>query len=165
MRDVLLLNATYEPLAVVDGRRAVLLLLDDKADLVEHDADRRLVRSPSVQVPLPAVVRLRSVVRRPRRTRTPVSRAAVLLRDRYECAYCTDRWADTVDHVVPRSRGGRHEWTNLVAACGPCNRRKGDRLLAELGWKLRFQPTPPRGRPGLAVRRPAPEWAAYLPAA
>lgn len=165
MRDVLLLNATYEPLAVVDGRRAVLLLLDDKVDLVERDALERLVRSPSVQLPLPAVVRLRSMVRLPRRHRVPVTRTAVLLRDRYECAYCSDQWADTIDHVVPRSRGGRHEWTNLVAACAPCNRRKGDRLLAELGWRLRFQPTAPDGRRTLTVRQPAPEWAAYLDAA
>lgn len=162
MRDVLLLNATFEPLAIVDGRRAVLLLLDDKVDLVELDAAGRLVRSPSLQLPLPAVVRLRQVVRRPRRSRTPLTRIAVLLRDRYECAYCTERWAETVDHVVPRSRGGRHEWTNVVAACAACNRRKGDRLVGELGWRLRYQPAPPTGRPALAVRQPAPEWAAYL---
>jgi 5-methylcytosine-specific restriction endonuclease McrA len=165
MRDVLVLNATYEPLAVCDARRAVLLLLDDKADLVAPDGAARLVRSPSIQVPLPAVVRLRQMVRLPRGAGVPLSRQAVLLRDRYECAYCSDAWADTIDHVVPRSRGGRHEWRNVVAACRPCNHRKGDRLLAELGWRLRYQPIEPRGSQRLAVPGAAPEWVPYLPAA
>jgi 5-methylcytosine-specific restriction endonuclease McrA len=165
MRDVLVLNATYEPLAVLDARRAVVLLLADKADLVAPDEAARAVRSPSIEVPLPAVVRLRQVVRAPRRARVPLSRQGVLLRDRYECAYCSDTWADTIDHVVPRSRGGRHEWRNVVAACRPCNHRKGDRLLNELGWRLRYHPTEPRGSQRLVVRDAAPEWAPFLPAA
>ena len=165
MRDVLVLNATYEPFAVCDARRAVVLLLAAKADLVAPDEAARSVRSPSIEVPLPAVVRLRSMVRAPRRSRVAVSRQAVLLRDQYQCAYCTDEWADTIDHIVPRSRGGRHEWRNVVAACRPCNHRKGDRLLGELGWRLRFQPTEPRGGHRLAVRHAAPEWAPYLPTA
>ena len=162
MRDVLVLNATYEPLAVCDARRAVVLLMAAKADLVAPDEAARSVRSPSIEVPLPPVVRLRSMVRAPRRARVSVSRQAVLLRDQYQCAYCTDEWADTIDHIVPRSRGGRHEWRNVVAACRPCNHRKGDRLLGELGWRLRFQPTEPRGGSHLAVRHAAPEWAPYL---
>src|SRR5262245_62126607 len=157
MRDVLVLNATYEPLAVLDARRAVVLLLDEKADLIERDANRRAVRSPSVEVPMPAVVRLRHLVKAPRRASVPISRQGVLLRDRYECAYCLDQWADTVDHVVPRSRGGRHEWRNVVAACRPCNHRKGDRLLTELGWRLRFQPTEPTRARRVVARDPAPE--------
>jgi 5-methylcytosine-specific restriction endonuclease McrA len=164
VRDVLVLNATFEPLAVLDVRRAVVLLLAEKADLVEHDAARRAVRSPSIEVPMPAVVRLRRTVKAPRRQTVPLSRQGVLLRDRYECAYCAERWADTIDHVVPRSRGGRHEWRNLVAACRPCNHHKGDRLLTELGWRLRFHPTEPtRTRHVVAGDRP-PEWVPYLPA-
>jgi 5-methylcytosine-specific restriction endonuclease McrA len=81
-----------------------VLLLAAKADLVAPDEAARSVRSPSIEVPLPAVVRLRSMVRAPRRSRVAVSRQAVLLRDQYQCAYCTDEWADTIDHIVPRSR-------------------------------------------------------------
>lgn len=168
MRDVLLLNASYEPLTVLDARRAVVLLLDEKADLVEADAADRAVRSPSIEVPLPAVVRLRKMVRVPRRRAVPLSRQGVLLRDQYQCAYCTERWAGTVDHVVPRSRGGRHEWRNVVAACAECNHRKADRLPGELGWRLRFQPTEPVGATAprvVALADQAPEWAAYLAAA
>jgi 5-methylcytosine-specific restriction endonuclease McrA len=163
VRDVLLLNATYEPLAVVDARRAVVLLIGDKAEMIEADAADRAMRSPSLSVPLPAVVRLRRRVHPPRRSRLPLNRTGVLLRDGYECAYCTDRWADTVDHVVPRSRGGRHEWRNVVACCQQCNRHKGDRLVGELGWRLRFQPTVPSGEGSLVVRGTAPEWTPYLP--
>lgn len=168
MRDVLVLNATFEPLTVLDARRAVVLLLAEKADVVEHDAARRAMRSPSIAVPVPAVVRLRRVVGAPRRAAVPLSRQGVLLRDRYECAYCADEWADTVDHVVPRSRGGRHEWRNVVAACRACNHRKGDRLLTELGWRLRYQPTVPTQPRRVFVPDgmpdSAPEWAPYLPA-
>jgi 5-methylcytosine-specific restriction endonuclease McrA len=165
MRDVLVLHATYEPLVVLDARRAIVLVLDEKADLIEPDAARRSFRSPTMALPLPAVVRLRRTVAAPRRTSVPLRRQSVLLRDRYECAYCSDRWADTVDHVVPRSRGGRHEWRNVVVACRRCNHRKGDRLIGELGWRLRYQPTEPTRVRRLVVRDGAPEWAPYLPAA
>jgi 5-methylcytosine-specific restriction endonuclease McrA len=144
LRDVLLRDATSESLGSISVARAVGLVLDGRADLVEADPQGREVRSPTTTVPRPAVVQLRAPSARRRRHLAPVDSSAVLLRDGYECAYCTDNWADTVDHVVPRSRGGRHEWRNVVAACRQCNEDKGDRLLAELGWRLRFQPTVPR---------------------
>jgi 5-methylcytosine-specific restriction endonuclease McrA len=162
MRDVLVLDATDEPLAVLDARRAVVLVLAGTVDLVVADGDRRAMRSPSVVVPLPAVVRLRRLAPVPRQRPVPLSRQAVLLRDRYECAYCVERWADTVDHIVPRARGGPRQWRNLVAACTQCNQRKGDRLLGELGWRLRFQPVVPTEARRLRVARAAPEWAPYL---
>jgi 5-methylcytosine-specific restriction endonuclease McrA len=109
------------------------------------------------------VVRLSRYVRVPYRREVPLTRRAVLDRDRHSCVYCGLR-ADTIDHVRPRSRGGEHIWTNVVAACARCNHRKGDRLLAELGWHLA---TPPMRPPatvavvlGWAKRDPA--WQRYL---
>ncbi len=137
---VLLLNASHEPLAVVTGRRALVLILAGKAVSLE---DRDLVmRSAQLTLALPAVVRLNRYVRVPYRAPTSVSRAGVLRRDGRRCAYCRLR-GETIDHVVPRSRGGAHSWENCVACCGRCNTRKADRMLEELGWALTFAPGPP----------------------
>jgi 5-methylcytosine-specific restriction endonuclease McrA len=164
-RPVLVLNASYEAISVVSARRAVVLVLADKAELVEPDEAARVLRSPSIMVPVPSVVRLMNFVKVPRRRHGRPSRRAILLRDRYECAYCTERWADTVDHVVPTSRGGMTSWRNCVSACAVCNRTKGDRLPAELGWKLRYQPTAPAQGPQLVDGPVAPAWRPYLAAA
>ena len=137
----LLLNASHEPLAVVTGRRAIVLILDGKAVSLE---DRlTMLRSAQLVVAQPAVVRLNRYVRVPYRPPTSVSRAGVLRRDGRRCAYCGGR-GDTIDHVVPRSRGGLHSWENCVACCGRCNTRKADRTLDELGWQLGTTPGPPR---------------------
>ena len=142
---VLLLNATYEPLQLVSERRAVVLLLNGRAEAVAVAEDAPLCRSSSVVVSVPSIVRLHTMVRLPPRMRTPpLTRRAVLLRDDFRCAYC-DGVGDTIDHVVPRSRGGRHEWTNVVAACRRDNTLKGDRFLSELGWQLRREPRVPEG--------------------
>ncbi|MGN6693219.1 MAG: HNH endonuclease [Aquihabitans sp.] len=138
----LLLNASYEPLTVISVHRAVVLVLADKADLVA--AGEGHFRSPSTSVPVPSVIRLRGFVRVPYRSTLPLNRRNLIARDGGRCAYCHGR-GDTVDHVVPRSRGGEHVWTNVVAACQPCNGHKGDRLLHELGWQLRTTPAAPRG--------------------
>jgi 5-methylcytosine-specific restriction endonuclease McrA len=130
----LVLNATYEPLSIVSARRAVCLLLDDKAEMVEADDDA-VIRSASLTVAIPAVVRLRYMVKAPRRRVAVVSRRAVFARDEYRCQYCGSR-ADSIDHVVPRSRGGRDVWDNLAAACRPCNTRKRDRTPDEAGMCL-----------------------------
>jgi 5-methylcytosine-specific restriction endonuclease McrA len=134
MRRALVLNASFEPLSIVSSRRAVCLVLDDKAELVEAD-DVEVLHSVSIAVPLPVVVRLRYMVKTPRRAATAVSRRAVFARDEYRCQYCGDR-ADSIDHVVPRSRGGPHIWENLAAACRPCNTRKRDRTPDEAGMRL-----------------------------
>jgi 5-methylcytosine-specific restriction endonuclease McrA len=144
----LVLNATYEPLAVVPLRRAIVLVLAEKATVVESSG--RLVRSERLQVPAPTVVRLSHFVRVPYRHSVPLSRRAVLERDRHRCAYCGQR-ANSVDHVVPRSRGGGHEWANVVAACSRCNHKKGSHLLAELGWRLPFVPAQPPATIALLV--------------
>ena len=145
MNHVLVLNATYEPLNVVSVRRAVLLLLKEKAEVVEA-ADAWL-RSERMAVPVPLVIRLVYYVRIPRRFSLPVSRRTVLARDHYTCQYCKVQPGKahlTLDHVVPRSRGGETHWENVVTACGPCNRRKGNRTPEEAGMFLRRRPRRPR---------------------
>jgi 5-methylcytosine-specific restriction endonuclease McrA len=161
LSGALVLNATYEPLCVVPLRRAVVLVLAEKAVVVE--AGEGLMRSEHTSIQVPAVVRLSQYVRVPYRREVPLTRRAVLDRDSHRCVYCTAR-ADTIDHVRPRSRGGPHAWTNVVAACARCNHRKGDRLLSELGWQLLSAPTQPPATVavvlGWAKRDPA--WQRYL---
>jgi 5-methylcytosine-specific restriction endonuclease McrA len=161
MGAALVLNATYEPLCVVPLRRAVVLVLAEKAIIVE--AGETVMHSERLAVPVPTVVRLARYVRVPYRREVPLTRRAVLDRDGHACVYCGLR-ADTIDHVRPRSRGGAHVWTNVVAACARCNHRKGDRLLAELGWHLRVTPVQPPATVavvmGWAVREPT--WERYL---
>lgn len=163
---VLLLNATFEPLAVVTAKRAVLLMLSGKAELVQAALEGGAFRSESLTITAPSVMRLSRYVRVPYRATTPMTRSGVLRRDGRVCAYCGKR-ADTIDHVVPRSRGGKHTWENCVAACRPCNSRKADRLLTELGWAMRVNPGPPRrGRSGvlLLTVEPHPTWEPWLEA-
>jgi 5-methylcytosine-specific restriction endonuclease McrA len=158
----LVLNATMEPLCVVPARRAVVLVLAAKADVIETNGHR--FRSAELDLAAPSVVRLRSYVRVPYRARIPMTRAALMHRDRFRCAYCGAK-ADTVDHVVPRSRGGDHSWENCVAACSTCNHRKADHLLTELGWTLRSVPVPPKGqhwRLLSSVKELDPAWVRYL---
>lgn len=161
MPGALVLNATYEPLCVVPLRRAVVLVLAEKAIIVESGAV--VLHSARVSIPAPSVVRLARYVRVPYRRGVPLTRRAVLERDRHRCVYCGTR-ADTVDHVRPRSRGGQHVWSNVVAACARCNHRKGSRTLAELGWRLSEAPAQPP--PTIAVvmgcAKRDPSWQEYL---
>jgi 5-methylcytosine-specific restriction endonuclease McrA len=144
VRRVLLLNVTYEPLTTVGLRRAVCLVLGEKAEIVHHDTAGKRIHSARVEVVTPSVIRLRRYVRIPQRNRVPLTRAALMRRDNYKCAYC-GRHGETIDHVHPRSRGGQHTWENCVAACQMCNHRKADRLLSELGWTLPVAPAVPKG--------------------
>lgn len=158
----LVLNAGFEPLAVVSDHRAVVLVLHARASILEAAEDP--LRSPSGEYSRPTVILLNRYVRPRRRRRLSVSRRAVLRRDGHRCAYCGDR-AETVDHVRPRSRGGDTSWSNLVACCSPCNSRKADHELGELGWSLRFVPREPvHQQRGLwaGPETPEPEWLAYL---
>jgi len=161
--SVLVLNFTYEPLGVVDLPRAVRLLFARKVEIVHRGA--REVRTTSLAFPLPSVVRMLYYVRRARK-RVALTKKNVLLRDDYVCAYCAvhGRSEMTVDHVVPRSRGGRSVWENLVACCQTCNARKGNRTPQEARMTLRRPPREPRFIPWVVVRRnTAPdEWHAYL---
>lgn len=163
---VLLLNATFEPLAVVTAKRAVLLMLSGKAELVQAALEGGAFHSENLTITAPSVMRLSRYVRVPYRPSVPMTRAGVLRRDGRTCAYCGKR-ADTIDHVVPRSRGGAHTWENCVAACRACNSRKADRMLSELGWVMQVSPGPPRrGQGGVLVLtvEPHPTWQPWLAA-
>ena len=142
-KQVLVLNASYEPLSLVSVRRAVVLLLREKAELLE--VTQQMLRSSNRVLPVPLVIRLVHYVRLPHR-KVPATRAAVMLRDAYRCQYCGDtsgRSYMTVDHVIPRSRGGKHEWENLVTACTRCNQRKGSLTPEEAGMTLLHKPAEP----------------------
>jgi 5-methylcytosine-specific restriction endonuclease McrA len=143
--QVLVLNATYEPLNVVSMRRAVVLLLKEKAEIVE--AAQAWLRSERLVLAVPLVIRLVYYVRIPRHFSLPLSRRTVLARDHYTCQYCGAQPGKanlTVDHIVPRSKGGDTCWENVTTACGPCNRRKGNRTPDEVGMPLQRQPRHPR---------------------
>jgi 5-methylcytosine-specific restriction endonuclease McrA len=141
-RKVLLLNATFEPLTALSLRRAVVLVVCGKAEVVHGDASGLVLHSSKSEVLVPSVIRLSSYVRVPYRGRVPMTRAGLMHRDRYRCAYCGGR-AETVDHIVPRSRGGTLTWDNAVAACIRCNHRKADRTPAEAGMHLLLTPAQP----------------------
>ena len=161
MSRALVLNATYEPLGVVPEVRALVLVLDEKADVL-HDAGREL-RSERRAFAVPSVIRLRYLVRVPFQRRVTLSRRAVLFRDGRRCQYC-GRDADSIDHVVPRSRGGQHTWENVVAACRRCNLAKGSRLLGETNMSLLRPPSAPKHLSWLHVtlERVPDQWKPYL---
>ena len=142
MVDVLLTNASYQVLSRIDWQRAVVLVVTGEAEPIEsHPTD--VVRSQHLSIPLPTIVRLReyrSVTFRAVESRRPSNRQ-IQLRDGRRCAYCGGP-GDTVDHVLPRSRGGADHWDNLVCACRACNNRKADRTPLEAGMRLRWSPRP-----------------------
>ncbi len=138
---VLVLNQDFSALTVCTVRRAIVLIHLHKADMVESIPERAM-RSPSVSFPWPSIVRLRFYVRVPYR-RIMLSRRNILRRDGFRCQYCSGREQLTVDHVMPKSRGGRHIWTNLVAACTRCNNKKGNRTPEEAGMSLYRNPFRP----------------------
>jgi 5-methylcytosine-specific restriction endonuclease McrA len=138
---VLVLNQNYEPLNVCDIRRAFTLLGADKAELLERN--HQVIHTPTMAIPAPSVIRLIYLVKRPR-PRVKLSRREVFARDHHTCQYCGARSRDlTIDHVIPKHRGGRHEWENLVAACRACNHRKGSKTLAEARMHLLRPPRAP----------------------
>ena len=161
-RQVLVLNSTYEPVNVCSTRRAVVLLLKEKAEVVETGRD--LIRSERATLVAPVVIRLRSYVRLPRAEKRRLSRRAILARDGFRCQYCGSARHLTIDHVVPRSRGGPNSWENVVTSCAPCNVRKGACLPSEVGMSPSRKPRPPM--PGdfvLASNRAVPDaWLPYL---
>jgi 5-methylcytosine-specific restriction endonuclease McrA len=161
MGQALVLNATYEPLGVVSPRRAAVLALVGKADIV-HDAGV-VLHSERMSVPVPSVIRLRVFVSVPYRRAAPLTRRALYARDNHRCQYCAGP-AESIDHVIPRSRGGTHTWENVVAACRPCNVSKRDRLLSETSMALRRPPRAPSGRHWLTfcVGTVPTDWEPYL---
>ena len=162
MSRALVLNATYEPLSVVSARRACILVLTGKADTV-HETDEEM-RSEHLAFALPSVVRLRYFVRVPFGRRSALSRRGVFARDDNRCQYCGAR-AESIDHVLPKSRGGQHVWENVVACCRKCNAAKRDRLLPETTMRLARPPIePPSGSwVTFAVSDVPRAWEPYLP--
>jgi 5-methylcytosine-specific restriction endonuclease McrA len=155
----LVLNATHRPLAVVAARRAVVLVLKDKAELVVSNGV--VFHSEHLAVAAPSVVRLRYFVKVPYRAQAALTRRAVFARDHWTCQYCGQP-AENVDHVVPRSRGGEHVWENVVAACKRCNSRKRNRSHHEVGLALSRKPFVPRDGFRLSLGKLEPEWEPYL---
>jgi 5-methylcytosine-specific restriction endonuclease McrA len=163
---VLVLNATFEPINVCSVRRAVVLLIKERAELVERGGWE--LHSETATFARPVVIRLVSYVHVPRDThRRKITRRAVFARDGWACQYCGSRSNLTVDHVIPRSKGGTSNWENIVASCAPCNRRKGDRLPRQAGMHPRRAPNVPRAEIFIQVASPTipAAWRQYMPAA
>ncbi len=163
---VLVLNQSYEPLNLCRVRRAVVLIYQNKAEMLENGSG--FIHSVNYDFPVPSVIRLASMVRRPPRSERKLTRLEVFKRDQYTCQYCGKVTRQlTLDHVVPRYRGGQHIWENVVSACVPCNRRKAGRTPKEAMMKLMHQPTHPRvtGPFYLPAHYPhiRSEWQKYLP--
>lgn len=161
---VLVLNATYEPINVCTVRRATVLLLKQKAEVIEHGSYR--LRSEHTQMPRPMVIRLVTYVNVPRDThRRKITRRAVFARDNWTCQYCGSRSQLTVDHVIPRSKGGSSDWENIVASCAPCNRRKGDHLPAQANMIPARAPRAPSPHVFIHVASPKipASWRPWLP--
>lgn len=138
MGKVLVLNASYEPLNITSWRRAVVLLIKGKAEQVEHNG-----KFIYAETPLPTVIRLRHYVRVPYKE-IPLTRRNILHRDGHACQYCGCTGEDlTLDHVIPRSRGGEDTWENMVTACVRCNVKKGNRTPKEANMAMRQQPHKP----------------------
>jgi 5-methylcytosine-specific restriction endonuclease McrA len=165
----LALNASFEPLTMVPLRRALRLVIDGKAEIVEADSDR-VVRSERLTFPRPAVIRLMKFIHVPRRFRRQVTNTFLFARDRYRCQYCgrmaselRPRESLTRDHLIPLSRGGTNDWTNVVTACSPCNTRKASALPAEIGMHPMTTPVEPHFvHLSWAVRRLTPTQARYI---
>ncbi len=165
MQQVLVLNASFEPLNVCSVRRAHVLVFKGKAEVVE-ELDRPLA-SATTTYPWPHVIRLVNYVRVPRTVQRKISRRALFARDGWRCVYCgTSGGRLTLDHVIPRSRGGGSVWENVVTSCSPCNLRKGNRLPHEVHMELAHPPRPPA--PVLFIRLATPtipkRWERYLAA-
>lgn len=138
---VLVLNANFEPVNVCDMRRAIGLILAEKASLVVNG--RGEVKTVNNSFPRPSVIRLQKMVHRPR-PQLKLTRREVFRRDNYTCQYCGKKTSDlTIDHVIPRHMGGKHVWVNVVAACPVCNHRKGGRLPEESNMRLLHKPCEP----------------------
>ncbi len=150
-KAVLVLNQNYEPLNVCNVRRAIVLVFDGKAEVLEHHPT--VVTTPSRAFPSPSVIRMVYLIHRPR-PRVKLTRREVFIRDGWTCQYCGRQAGDlTIDHVVPKSKGGEHSWENLVSACKPCNHRKGGKSLGEARMQLKRAPAEPRAGQYYTIER------------
>jgi 5-methylcytosine-specific restriction endonuclease McrA len=163
---VLVLNASFEPINVCTVRRAIVLILKAKAEVIdEHELE---LHAEKLSMTRPSVIRLTTYVRIPYQSfRRKITRRAVFARDGWECQYCGKRGSLTMDHVIPRSKGGDTSWENVVACCAGCNRRKGDRSVSQSGMKLRTHPQAPHATIFIHVASPTIplSWRPYIPEA
>jgi 5-methylcytosine-specific restriction endonuclease McrA len=159
MARALVLNVSEQPLAVVPARRAVVLVLKEKAVVLVENG--QVFRSETLEVRAPSVVRLKYFVHIPYRAHAALTRRAVFARDHWTCQYC-GKPAENVDHVIPRSKGGLHTWDNVVAACRRCNSKKENRLPHDAGLRLLRQPYIPSDGFRLSLGRLEPEWEPFL---
>jgi len=162
---VLVLNQSYEALTICRARRAVVLIYQGKAEMLENGVG--FIHTVSDSFELPSVIRLAYLVKRPYRKKK-LTRYEVFNRDKYTCQYCGKETRQlTLDHVIPRYRGGQHTWENVVSACVPCNRRKAGRTPQEAGMKLTRKPTYPGDHLFFSIpyqyRQNRVEWHKYLP--
>jgi len=162
---VLVLNANYEPLNVCNTKRAVGLMMTGKAEMIING--RGEIRTVSRSFPAPSVVRLSRMISRPR-PRVKLTKKEIFRRDHHTCQYCgrkQDPSELTIDHIMPRYRGGAYSWENLVTSCSSCNRRKGGRTPLEANMRLKRQPTEPHASAeymfGHLLNRYS-EWATYI---
>lgn len=164
-RHVLVLNTGYEPLGVVPWETAITMWATDKCDVVEEYDDE--IRSAYLTIKIPAVIRLRERVKKPRKA-VKFSRINVYARDEYKCQYCGERCSTrdlTYDHVIPRSQGGKTNWTNIVSCCVSCNTRKGGRTPEQARMRLLKHPVQPAAVPEVTfqITKSTPEaWRDYL---
>lgn len=163
---VLVLNASFEPLSTISWKRAVSLMFVGKAEIIERRGDEVLRSSGGESWPLPSVIRMLEMVTKRPRGKVPLTKRALRARDHGTCQMndCR-RKGTTVDHVVPRSRGGQHVWQNVVLCCTGCNQKKGDFYMEEIGWSLKRQPFAPSHEIVLRshIKR-LPEWEDWIPA-
>jgi len=168
MEQTLLLNASYEPLRIVDWQKAITLWCQGKVEVISvYDRD---IRSVSVSFKLPSVIRLLRYIKiRKRFDYVPFSRVNIYARDNYSCQYCGENFSVpelTFDHVVPVSQGGRKDWENIVTSCVTCNRRKGGRTPREAGMRVIHPPRrptrPPVARLTIGLRNAPESWRDYL---
>jgi 5-methylcytosine-specific restriction endonuclease McrA len=161
---VLVLNQNYEPLTICRARRAVVLVYEKKAEMLENGLG--FIHSLRYDFPLPSVIRLSYMIKRPRPKRR-LTRLEVFNRDHYTCQYCGKESRQlTLDHVIPRYRGGQQSWENVVSACIPCNRRKAGRTPEEAGMRLIHRPSPPRDNIPFYIPyhlKTQSQWQKYLP--
>ena len=162
---VLVLNQSYEPLNICRVRRAVVLIYRGKAEMLENGSG--IIHSANCLFPVPSVIRLAYMIKRPRPERK-LTRLEVFSRDQYTCQYCGRETRQlTLDHVIPRYRGGEHTWENVVSACIPCNRHKAGRTPEQAGMRLIHHPTPPRDNNPFYLpyyyQQTRAEWQKYLP--
>ncbi|MCS7153928.1 MAG: HNH endonuclease [Bacteroidia bacterium] len=138
---VLVLNYDYQPIHITTWKRAIVLILKNKAEVVEARSDK-VLRTVRAEYPFPSIIRLMRYVPVPYK-HIPLTRENIFRRDGYRCAYCGATHNLTIDHVIPRSQGGDDSWENLVTACEPCNHRKGNRTPQQAGMKLLVRPRRP----------------------